>query len=63
MMFCYGAEVFNPTPNPQPGGRGYPFWFGTLPLTRPSRETLPVAMLPPAYRSGLPDYAKPRNYA
>jgi hypothetical protein len=40
--------VVNPTPNPQPGGPGYPFLSGSSPLTCPEWEPLPVAMLPPA---------------
>jgi hypothetical protein len=37
-----------PTPNPQPGGPWYPFLSGSLPLTCPAWEPLPVATPPPA---------------
>jgi hypothetical protein len=40
--------VLSPTPNPQPGGPGYPFLSGSSPLTCLAWETLPVATLPPA---------------
>ena len=35
--------VVNPTPNPQPGGPGYPFLSGSSPLTYLAWEALPVA--------------------
>ena len=38
----------SPTPNPQPGGPGYPFLSGSSPLTCLASEALPVATLPPA---------------
>jgi hypothetical protein len=42
------GRVVSPTPNPQPGGPGYPFLSGSSPLTCPAREPLPVATLPQA---------------
>jgi hypothetical protein len=36
------------TPNPQPGGPGYPSLSGSYPLTCQALLALPVAMLPPA---------------
>jgi hypothetical protein len=41
--FFYYVGVFNPTPNPQPGGPGYPFLSGSSPLTYLAWESLPVA--------------------
>jgi hypothetical protein len=35
--------VVSPTPNPQPGGPGYPFLSGPSPLTCLAWEALPVA--------------------
>jgi hypothetical protein len=35
--------VVSPTPNPQPGGPGYPFSSGSSPLTCLAWEALPVA--------------------
>jgi hypothetical protein len=40
-FLLYG--VVSPTPNPQPGGPGYPFLSGSSPLTCLSWEALPVA--------------------
>jgi hypothetical protein len=37
------GEVVSLTPNPQPGGPGYPLLSGPLPATCPARATLPVA--------------------
>jgi hypothetical protein len=46
-IFLWGGVV-SPTPNPQPGGPGYPFLSGSSPLTCLAWEALPVATLPPA---------------
>jgi hypothetical protein len=55
-LFLWDGAV-NPTPNPQPGGPGYAFLYGSSPLTSPAWETLPTATLPPAYLSGSYDHA------
>jgi hypothetical protein len=47
IVFLRGG-VFNPTPNPQPGGLGCLTLSGTSPSTCPAWETLPVSTLPPA---------------
>ena len=39
----FRCEVVSPTPNPQPGGPGYPFSSGSSPLTCLAWEALPVA--------------------
>ena len=41
-FFLLGG-IFSPTPNPQPGGPGYPFLSGSSPLTCLALEALPVA--------------------
>jgi hypothetical protein len=41
-------EVVSITPNPQPGGPGYPSSSGSYPFTFPAWVPLPVATLPPA---------------
>jgi hypothetical protein len=40
--------AIKPTPNPQPGGPGYPFLSGSSSLVCPAWETLPAGTLPPA---------------
>ena len=40
--FLLGGEV-SPTPNPQPGGPGYPFLSGSSPLTCLAWKALPIA--------------------
>jgi hypothetical protein len=52
----YGARL---TPNPQPGGPGYPSSSGSYPLACPAWVTLPVAMVPPAYLSGSQEHSNP----
>jgi hypothetical protein len=42
------AENVSLTPNPQPGGPGYPSSSGSFPLTCPAWVTLPVATIPQA---------------
>jgi len=42
------GEIFSLTPNPQPGGPGYPFLSGSSPLTCLARDAIPVASLPQA---------------
>ena len=37
------GEVVSLTPNPQPGGPGYPLLSGPFPSTYPARVALPVA--------------------
>ena len=44
-IFTYASASF---PNSQPGGPGYPFSSGSLPMTYLAWEALPVAKLPPA---------------
>jgi hypothetical protein len=44
----YGVRVVSLTPNPQPGGPGYPSSSGSYPLTSPAWVPLPVATLSPA---------------
>ena len=47
----------SPTSNPQTGGPGYPFLFGSSPLTCLAWEALPVVTLLPAQLSGSFDHA------
>jgi hypothetical protein len=47
------------TPNHQAEEPGYHISSGLLYLTRPTRETLPVATLSPALFSGSFDHASP----
>jgi hypothetical protein len=42
------GESVSLTPNPQPGGPGYPFLSGSSPMTYLARDAIPVASLPPA---------------
>jgi hypothetical protein len=45
--FLWGGVV-SLTPNPEPGGTGYHFLSGSIPLTCLAREVLPVPTLLPA---------------
>jgi hypothetical protein len=47
-VYFLRCEVVSLTPNPQPGGPGYPSLSGSYPLTCPAWVALPVAMLPSA---------------
>jgi hypothetical protein len=47
LLWC---EVVSLTPNPQPGGPGYPSSSGSYPLTCPAWVTLPHAQ-PPTWRT------------
>ena len=42
------GETVSLTPNPQPGGPGYPFLSGSSPMTCLTRDAIPVASLLPA---------------
>jgi len=59
LYMFYGGETVSLTPNPQPGGPGYPFWSGSPPLNYLARDAIPVASLPPAQLSGSSDHASP----
>jgi hypothetical protein len=43
LQYFFTGGVVNLTPNPQPGGPGYPFLSGSSPLTCLAWEALPVA--------------------
>ena len=54
--------VFSPTPNPQPGGPGYPFSSGSSPLTCLAREALQVAYATASIALGFMSPRKPLHY-
>jgi len=58
-LYVLRGEVVSLTPNPQPGGPGYPFLSGSTPLTYLVRDAIQVASLPPAQLSGSFDHASP----
>ena len=53
------GETVSLTPNPQPGGPGYPFLSRSSPLTCLAHDIIPVASLLPAKLSGSFDHASP----
>jgi hypothetical protein len=60
-IFLRGGVV-NLTPNPQPGGPGYPFLSGSSPLTCLAWETLPLAYATASIALGIMWTHKPRHY-
>jgi hypothetical protein len=54
--------VVSPTPNPKPGGPGYPFLSGSSPLTCLAWEALPVAHATASIALGIMWPHKPNNY-
>jgi hypothetical protein len=56
------GEVVSLTPNPQPGGLGYPFLSGSSPLTCLAWESLPVAYATASIALGIIWPHKPRHY-
>jgi hypothetical protein len=61
-IFLWGGVV-SLTPNPQPGGPGYPFLSGPSPLTCLAWEALPVAYATASIALGIIWPHKPRHYA
>jgi hypothetical protein len=61
-IFLRGGVV-NLTPNPQPGGPGYPFLSGSSPLTCLAWEALPVAHATASIALEIIWPHKPRHYA
>ena len=61
-IFFLRGEV-SLTPNPQPGGPGYPFLSGSSPLTCLTWEALPVAYATTSMALGIIWPHKPRHYA
>ena len=57
------GEVLSLTPNPQPGGPGYPFLSGSSPLTCLAWEALPVAYANTSIALGIIWPHKPHHYA
>jgi hypothetical protein len=53
------CEVLSLTPNPQPGGPGYPSSSSSYLLTCSAWVTLPVATLLPAWLSGSREHSNP----
>jgi hypothetical protein len=47
-IYVLRCETVSLTPNPQPGGPGYPFLSGSSPLICLVHDAIPVASLPPA---------------
>ena len=47
-IYFLRGEAVSLTPNPQPGGPGYPILSGSSPLTYLAWKALPLAKLPPA---------------
>jgi hypothetical protein len=62
ILFLRGGVV-SLTPNPQPGGPGYPFLSETSPLTCLAWEALPVAYATASIALGFIWPHKPRHYA
>ena len=58
-IYVLRGETVSLTPNPQPGGPGYPFWSGSPPLNYLARDAIPVASLLPAQLSGSFDHTSP----
>jgi hypothetical protein len=54
--------VVSSTPNPQPGGAGYPFLSGSSPLTCQAWEALPVAYTTASIALGIMWPHKPHHY-
>jgi hypothetical protein len=63
IFFFLQCEVVSLTPNPQPGGPGYPFSSGSSPLTCLVWEALPVAYATTSIALGIIWPHKPRHYA
>jgi hypothetical protein len=62
IFFLWGGFV-SLTPNPRPGGPGYPFSSGSSPLTCLAWETLPVAYATCSIARRIIWPHKPRHYA
>jgi hypothetical protein len=63
IIFFLRGEVVSLTPNPQPGGPGYPFLSGSSPLTCLAWEALPVAYATTSVALGIIWPHKPRYCA
>ena len=60
--FFFLGAVVSPTPNPQPGGPGYPFLSGSSPLTCLAWEALPVAYATASIALRIMWRHKPHHY-